>query len=153
MRLEKYELESNSNKTIFEFISEGPKGKILKRVEYSKQKVKGFKNVYNLAFGDKLLDSDDIDDQIVTDNQDREKVLATVANTVIIFSKRHPKAQIYIEGSNTARTRLYQMAISKYFNELAENFDIKGVYQGKLLPFKTNINYSAFLISRKLSSL
>ncbi len=44
MRLEKYELEFNSTKTTFEFISVGPKGHILKRIEYSKLKVKGLKN-------------------------------------------------------------------------------------------------------------
>ncbi len=152
MRLEKYKVKSNSAKTAFVFISEGPKGSILKGVYYSKLKVKGYKNLYNLAFGDKLIDADDIDDSIVTDNGDREKVLATVANTVIIFTKRHPKAQIYIEGSTAARTRLYQMAIGKYFAELSEIFDIKGVIDMEWLPYEKNINYSAFLVSRKIAN-
>ncbi len=150
MRLERYEAKSNKNQTTFTFISKGPKGNILKSVEYSKVKLFGFKNVYNLGFGDKDINSGQIDDFVVTNNQDREKVLATVANTVITFTQRHPKAYVYIEGSNAVRTRLYQMAISKYFSELSETFDIKGVYERKLLPFKTNINYSAFLIIRKL---
>jgi hypothetical protein len=91
MRLEKYELEVDPTRTVFDFVSEGPKGRILKRVYYVKMKVEGFKNLYNIALGDKLEGSDEIDDLIVTNNQDREKVLATVAATVIIFTKRRPR--------------------------------------------------------------
>lgn len=149
MSLEKYEIEVDSTKTVFEFISEGPKGSILKGVYFSKMKVKGLNNVYNLAFGDKNIDSGDIDDQVITDNQDRDTVLATVANTVVLFSKYHPKAQIFITGSNPARTRLYQMAISKYFDELSKTFVIKGFINNNLLPFEKNVSYIAFLISRK----
>ena len=149
MRLEKYELKKNPNKIAFEFTSEGPKGSILKGIYYSKIKFKGVSNLYNLAFGDKDKYSGQIDDQVITDNQDREKVLSTVANTVIIFTTHYPKAQIYFEGSNNARTRLYQMAISKYFDELSENFNIKGYISKKWLPFEKNINYEAFLITRK----
>jgi hypothetical protein len=151
MKLEKYDVKSNKSKTTFKFVSEGPNGNILKRIEYSKKEFLNFKNVYNLAFGDLDPSTGEIDDLIITNNQDREKVLATVANTIIIFTKRYPKAYIYIEGSNTARTRLYQMAISKYFLELSESFDIQGIRNFELLSFEMKVNYSAFLIRRKLS--
>ena len=143
MKLEKYKLRFNAAQTAFEFISEGPKGNILKGVYYSKVAVKGFKNIYNLAFGDKILDSGDIDDLIVTNNQDHEKILATVAYTVIVFTKRHPKAQIIIQGSNSARTRLYQIAISKYFEEISEIFDIQGLINDEL--FDINLKLSKLL--------
>lgn len=151
MRLEKYELKEDTNKIAFEFTSEGPKGSILKGVFYSKLNIEGVKNVYNLAFGDKDSDSGEIDDRVITDNQDCEKVLATVANTVVIFTNHYPKAKIYFEGSNDARTRLYQMAISKYFYELSETFDIKGYFSKKWSPFEKDINYEAFFITRKLN--
>ena len=149
MRLEQYELTANKTKTIFTFISEGPNGKILKGIDYSQIKLYGFKNVYNLAFGDIDLNSGEIDDLVVTNNQDREKVLATVANTVIAFTKRRPKAHIFIRGSTQPRTRLYQMAISKYFDELSKNFEIQGKFKRTWLPFEKNINFDAFLIIRK----
>ena len=149
MRLEKYQLVENSTKTAFEFTSVGPKGNILKGIYFTKIKVKGAKNLYNLAFGDKNLHSGEIDDQVVTNNQDREKVLATVANTIIIFTKYYPKAQIFFEGSNDARTRMYQIAISKYFDEFSDIFDIKGYNSNGWLPFEKNIYYEAFLITRK----
>lgn len=152
MRLEKYKVKYNPAKTAFAFTSEGPKGHIEKRVYYSKIKHKGYKNLYHLSFGDKLIDSDDIDDQVISDNKDSEKVLATVANTLMTFSKQHPKAQIIFEGSNTTRNRLYRMAISKYFDELSAIFNIYGSFNKKWLPFeKKNIAYSAFLIRRKIS--
>jgi hypothetical protein len=152
MRLEKYKLEFNANKTVFEFISEGPKGNILKSVHYTKMKVKGIRNIYNLAFGDKNNDTGDIDDNIVSGNQDREKVLATVINTVIIFTEKNPKAQIFITGSTPARTRLYQIAIGKYLEEFSEIFDIKGVTQNQLMLYEKNVNYRAFLIRKKISN-
>jgi hypothetical protein len=149
MRLEQYESTANKRQTTFKFISQGPNGKILKGVEYSKKKLLGFKNVYNLAFGDINLISRQIDDLAITNNQDREKVLATVANTVIIFTKHRPKAHIYIVGSTEARTRLYQMAISKYFDELSEIFEIKGYSNTKWHSFNKNTNFTDFLIIRK----
>jgi hypothetical protein len=147
MRLEQYESTTNKSQTTFSFISEGRKGKILKKVRYTK--VKGYKNLYNLAFGDVKNKSGGIDDRVVTDNQDREKILATVACTVTLFINRHPKAFIVFRGSTEVRNRLYQMAISKYFDELSETFDIKGAIDKKWLPYEKNINYSAFLISLK----
>ena len=81
MRLEQYVAKANKTETFFAFVSKGPHGNILKGVEYSKKKLYGFKNVYNLAFGDIYLISGEINDVVVTNNQDREKVLATVANT------------------------------------------------------------------------
>ena len=150
MRLEKYDLEADPTQSTFSFTSEGPKGRIVKNVYFTKMKVKGFRNIFNLAFGDKIDGLDDIDDRIVTDNEDREKVLATVANTMIIFTKVNPKARVLIVGSNPARKRLYQMAISKYFDELSETFDIKGFLHGDLFRFRKNINYTAFLIKRKI---
>jgi hypothetical protein len=149
MRLEKYELEADSTRTVFDFVSESPKGRILKRVYYTKVKLKGFRNLYNIALGDKIEGSDEIDDLVVTNNQDREKVLATVAATVILFTKRHPKAQIFIRGSSPSRTRLYQIAIGKYFDELSDIFDIKGFINDDFYPFEKNKDYFSFLIIRK----
>ena len=149
MRLEKYQLEINPNKTSFEFISVGPKGHILKRIEYSKLKAKGLKNYYNLGFGDVNSESKEINDTIITDNKDSEKVLATVANTVYIFTKYYPKAKIYFEGSSDARIRLYQIAINKYFDDFSETFDIEGYTSKQWFSFEKNVNYEAFLITRE----
>ena len=56
MRIEKYELVFDRSKTSFDFISERPKGRILKTVRFTKIKAKGYNNLYNLASGDKNTD-------------------------------------------------------------------------------------------------
>lgn len=150
MRLEQYQSKANKTQTVFTFISEGPKGKILKRIHYSKLKIKGFRNIYNLAFGDSIEGSNDIDDFTISDNQDRDKILATVVNSAYKFSERHPKAMIYISGSTDARIRLYRMVIAKYFDELSETFDIQGVTQNGIFSFEKNKKYDSFLITRKI---
>ena len=149
MRIEKYELVFDRSKTSFDFISEGPKGRILKTVRFTKIKAKGYNNLYNLAFGDKNTDLETIDDLIVTDNQNRDKILATVAKTVDIFIKRRPKSLVFFKGSTPSRTRLYQMAINKYFDELTEIFSIEGFTPTGWTFFQKNKNYLAFLISHK----
>lgn len=147
MGLEEYESKSNKAQTTFDFISEGSKGQILKSVRFVK--IKGVRNVYNLAFGDKRQGSNRIDDRVVSDNQDRDKVLATVAKAVVIFTNRHPKAHVFFRGSTEVRTRLYQIAIGKYHDELSKNFDIQGYLDESWQFYGKNVTYSAFLISRK----
>jgi hypothetical protein len=68
----------------FKFISEGPKGRIDKEIQYAETLIK---NVYNLAFGDKNEINGEIDDKIISNNKDAQKILATVAASVLIFSQ------------------------------------------------------------------
>ena len=50
MKVDKYLIKAEGNFTVFEFISEGPKGAIRKMVQFQKTNET---NLYNLAFGDK----------------------------------------------------------------------------------------------------
>lgn len=50
MQLERYELQAERSLMIFEFTSEGPKGRIRKLVQFGETDLK---DLYNLAFGDK----------------------------------------------------------------------------------------------------
>ena len=101
MFLERYEVEIGAGMDIFEFISEGKNGKITKVVRFDTTSLKDF---YNLGFGDKDEATGKIDDKVITDNGDSEKVLATVASTVYGFTARLPKSWVYLTGSNLART-------------------------------------------------
>jgi hypothetical protein len=73
--VEKYDLISGENLTTFEFISDGTKGKIDKIIQFSST---NYLNVYNLGFGDKDVITGEIDDKVVSNNGDSEKVLGTV---------------------------------------------------------------------------
>lgn len=150
MGFEQYQSAANEAKTTFAFISEGPKGKILKRIQYEMIELDNYENVYNLGFGDLNADATDIDDLVVTGNQDRDKVLATVINTAYIFLERHPEASIYIQGSTPSRTRLYQIIINNYFDILSESFLIEGLTEKEFLNFEKNNYYKAFLITPKI---
>ncbi len=79
--------------------------------------------INNLAFGDKNHLTGEIDDRIVTDNGDSEKVLATVVAAVYSFCDHFPDVWIYATGSTAARTRLYKMGINKYFDVVQADFE------------------------------
>ena len=109
MNKPKYLYKTEDKFTIYEFVSEGPKGRIKKMVEYTETATE---NVYNLGFGDFDETTNAINDLSVTNNGDSLKVLATVASTVYAFIEKHPNAYILATGSTNVRTRLYRMGIT-----------------------------------------
>ena len=147
MRNERYELEISHASMAFEFVSEGPKGFIRKRVVF--QESTSQKNIYNLAFGDVDPDTNDFNDLVITNNQDTEKVLSTVASTVFAFIDEYANARIYAKGSTPSRTRLYRIGISNNLEELKKVFDVYGLLDNEWVVYQKNENYSAFIIQRK----
>jgi hypothetical protein len=131
----------------FEFISEGPKGLIHKLVRYQPTNLK---DVYNLAFGDKDLTTGNIDDTVISNNADSEKVLATVVATIYAFTDKYPDIWIYATGSTRARTRLYRMGISKFLSEVDNDFEVLGELSDNWDFFRKNIEYEGFLVRRKI---
>lgn len=146
MKLPKYPLASSDKMMTFEFISEGQNGLIHKLVRFQPTNLKG---VYNLAFGDNHLTTGEIDDKIISNNGDSEKVLATVVSTVYAFTDRYPNAWIYATGSTKSRTRLYRMGITKFHTEVKKDFEILGERNNDWENFKKGIDYEGFLIRRK----
>ncbi len=146
MKLEKYQLKAGQKLLSYEFVSEGPKGKIEKRIQFT---LVNRDQVYNLAFGDKDTITGEIDDLIVSNNGDSEKVLATVVDAVYAFTERFPDAWIYASGSTGARTRLYQMGISKFYQELEADFDLYGQVGQNWEEFVIGNRYTAFLARLK----
>ena len=148
MNLERYKYSTNESFLDFEFYSEGPKGKVKKIVHFSPQNANGI-TYFNLGFGDWNEEKKQVDDKIITNNQDREKILATVASTVLEFTRHFPDVMVYAKGSSSARTRLYQMALVANWKEIEPLLHVYGFSKGKWLPFERNINYEAFLVLRK----
>lgn len=147
MSLERYNFETERTHTSYEFTSEGRNGIIRKGVNF--QLIDPKHEIYNLAFGD-FNAQGEIDDLSVSDNKDRDKILATVAATVVDFSENHPTATIIATGSTLARTRLYRMGITRNFENISEIFDVQG-YAGGWVPFKKGTDYQAFSVRRKIS--
>ncbi len=147
MKIEKYQLKSESSLTTFEFISEGPKGLIRKRIEFQRTTDP---RLFNLAFGDKNLVTGEIDDQAISNNGDSEKVLATVVGAVYSFCDLYPDTFIYAKGSTKARTRLYRIGISRYIEEMKRDFYLYGQIGEDFSPFQVGKEYHAFLAQRKI---
>jgi len=145
MKYPKYPVIANPDDHMYLFFSEGPKGKILKGVIYSQ--IEG--NLYNLSFGDWDQGLQQLDDSSRSNNGDRNKILATVAYTTLDFTDKFPHIQIFIEGSTTARTRLYQMGITNNLLEINQDFTVEGYRNKKWECFQPGRNYEAFLIERK----
>ena len=148
MKLDRYELKAGTKLSTFEFLSEGPKGKIIKVIQFQQMNLP---NLYNLAFGDKNLSTGVLDDEIVTDNNDSEKVLATVVASVYAFAGQYPDSWVYATGSTNTRTRLYRMGINKYLDIVNEDFDIMGEIQNEWEWYEKGKDYQAFAVHRKKS--
>ena len=154
MNYPKYDLVSNDASTIFEFISIGNNGEISKAILYAST---NDENVYNLSFGNKIMSGSgqfNIDDRIITDNGDRNIILATVAWSVYIFTEKYPNYYVFFRGSTPSRTRLYRMAISNSLGEISETFSIFGAMinkNGKVMnvPFNPKNDFFGFIIKRK----
>jgi hypothetical protein len=140
----------------FEFLSQGVKTFQMK-VVYTYLGIEPFtqKHLYNLGFGVIYFDSEtgleDIDDKIITNNGDKDKILSTVALTAISFFDEHPNSVLFFQGSSPSRTRTYQMGIGQNIEMLKNNFVVRGYVENKDLPevFQRNKNYEAFLIEQK----
>ena len=145
MNLPKYPLSSSDNLMTFEFISEGPKGLIHKIVKYQPMYLK---DTYNLVFGDKDHSTGNVDDLVISNNKDSEKVLASVVSTVYAFTDKFPEAWIYATGSTKSRTRLYRMGITKFLSEVEENFEVLGDFNDNWETFRKDVEYDGFLVRR-----
>ena len=104
--------------------------------------------VFNLAFGDTCANGH-VDDSIVTDNGDRDKIFATVAAAVNIFTKR-----ILIIGCSSPAAQIlghaYRMAINKHLLELRQLYEIYTIINGKPVVFHRRFTVNSFLIRRKI---
>ena len=150
MKLDRYEnLEISSDALEYKFLSVGPKGKIRKIIQFAISTNPG---VYNLAFGN-LMSDGSIDDLVVNNNKDRNKILATIVTVVYDFSNKYPDKWIFFSGSTPQRTRLYRMALTIYQNELAIDFEIIGILRDidsfVYVPFQKGIDYFGFFVKRK----
>ncbi|MVT43526.1 hypothetical protein GO495_23210 [Chitinophaga oryziterrae] len=144
--LDKYQYTADKTFTAYHFISNGPQGAIQKIAKFS---LIG-ENLYNFGFGDLEPMTGDISDTVTSDNKDVDVVMGTVGSIIYDFTNLFPDAMISIQGTNKARTRLYQMNISKHWEGIEPVFEVYGLLEDESWePLKKGINYLAFLGFRK----
>lgn len=132
----------------FKFESVGPKGTIKKVARYNLQN-DGNQTFFELMLGDRTNKTKDFDIEVVSDNKDRDKILTTVAATIVEFTKNFPDLAIIATGNTSAKTRLYQMLISTNLDTIKTTFNVYGSCKGTWEPFKKNVKYDAFAVQRK----
>jgi hypothetical protein len=104
---------------------------------------------YNLGFGDYNEETQEIDDEVVTNNGDGLKVLATVVSTLYAFTGKYPDAKVFATGSTEARTRLYRMGISNNLEEIKQDFYVYGLKSNQTFEeFVVGEDYLGFLVTR-----
>jgi hypothetical protein len=145
MQLSRYTYKTNENFLNYEFISVGPRGSIKKVVRFTQISA----GIFNLAFGDLDEETGEIRDTVVTNNNDRRKVLTTVAATVHDFTLRYHGVWIIAKGRTHSRTRLYRMGISNNWQEISMDFEVYGLETETWELFEPGRDYTAYLVRRK----
>jgi hypothetical protein len=151
MQLERYEYRARENFISYVFDSVGPRGTIRKVVNYQPivdWQVNG-RTVMNLFFGDWNEEEQRIDGSMVSNNDDRDKVLATVASTILEFIQKRGRYPIHAKGASPVKTRLYQMGINANRAEIESLFLIFGYYKEEWIPFEPGRNFEAFLVIKR----
>jgi hypothetical protein len=141
-----YHIKTSPDYLTFEFVSEGPRGKINKVVRYTEINIKGY---FNLGFGDKDPETGFISDIAVTNNADSQTVLATVGLTLNLFLQINPDAVVIATGSTEARTRLYRIGIANNIETIKNQYTVFGLTENGWEPFRKDIKYGAFLVKKK----
>lgn len=136
-----YQFEIGSDARRYSFISEGAHP-VEKRVTYAETNLPDF---FNLALADVEEDGSQ-NFYAVRNNGDLAQIMATVAQTLLAFFRRHPRAKVAFTGSTSARTRLYQIILARELQKVADTFVIFGVKGYALETFRPNRDYDGFVI-------
>lgn len=140
-----YEFVVTDEACTFQFTSVGKKP-IVKCVVYHRTNIPGF---YNLAMGG-LLPDGKLDVEVVSDNGDRNKILATVIQPLFTFLEAHPTDFVFFTGSTPTRTRLYQILTSHELDRATFLLSCRSMLRnGHLVQFEKNNPCIGFLIGLK----
>lgn len=148
MDLQSYEPHLTRDHLCYTFTSKGSRGEIQKLVKFKLLQTQPVV-VYNVAFGDVSKSEIGFDEDVISNNGDRDKVLRTVASIVILFCRRHPQVYVAAKGRSASRNRLYQMMISNRLAEIEGRYEIFGTLGSDTVAFRKNINYDGFLVKEK----
>jgi hypothetical protein len=143
MDIDIYEnIERSADFKQYSFINSGPKGDLMKLVKFNA--FKGVTDSHNLALG--TIRGELADYGETTDNNDRDKVLATIFHIAQIFSLAYPDQMIFIRGRNEVTTRLYRGAINHGYEEIIKEYF---VYGGTYTAIAGGYNFELFIGSKQ----
>lgn len=139
-----YPLEASDDYLFFWFESCSAGRTVPKIVEYEEIEA----GTFNLAFGD--IDSNGrLNDSVISNNGDMEKVLATVVQTALTFLEIYPERSVYFSGNSSARNRLYRAILNRDIESWSKIFEVEGIIEGERVKFRQGINFEGFIVKRK----
>lgn len=142
------ELTAVPDLSLFRFVSEGRGGLITKEIRFAELPDSG---MYSVHMGD-IKQNGDFDPSAISNNGDRNRVLATVIVAIEIYTKKYPARSILIGGFNEQRARLFRIAIGVNFKRISRIFTILEGHEGRFFPFSPDTKSTVFhLRRRKLS--
>jgi hypothetical protein len=96
MDIERYQASTSIDHKVYSFVSIGANVNFIKKVIFSETDQDC---LYNLSLGDYNAGTKEIDYYFVSDNGDKDKILATVVACFFSFFKYNSKAWVYAYGS------------------------------------------------------
>ena len=138
-----YRFIAVQRKTRFIFESEGKQGKIIKIIQFTQLE----SNEWNLGFGD--LKDGNIDDLIISNNDDIFKVIKTVAKVVTVFFQAYPKSTVIIKPIDEKRKKLYNSVFRRHFKDIIIDFNILAIAENNKEAYSPQKNYDSFEITLK----
>ncbi|MCL2098563.1 MAG: hypothetical protein FWH23_07400 [Bacteroidales bacterium] len=140
--IDRYEIFADSSFDYY-FFSEGPNGKIKKQVCFRETDLK---NYYQLNFGDVI--EGNIKEDVVSDNKDTDKVIATISWILFRFVQQSPSRHVRFSGLTVSRKRLICRWMSQNYDKIIQYAHIYGYRQDKWEKFYPNRYYGAILIKK-----
>ena len=140
---ETYDYLPSESKNIYIFESKGEQRSILKGIVFSQ--FEG--NLWNLAFGD--IQNGDINDSVVSNNQDIVKIIGTIAKIVYEFSNQYPNRDILINPVDDKRKKLYNHVFRRHFDTIKLDFHVTGISDGVDEDYSPEKVYDIFKLKRK----
>lgn len=116
-----YDFNIGADARRYTFTSVGPRP-VNKVVLYSET---DFLNYYTLSLADVEPDGQ-LNYLSARNNGDLERILATVAQTLLAFLAHYPAAHVAFAGSTPSRTRLYQIVLTRELQAASAKFVIFG---------------------------
>jgi len=149
VNIEGYSYICADSKLHYEFESVGPNGTVLKVVQFTL--IDKQEQLFNLGLGDFDPLTNKVLDNVVTDNKDTLKVLATVGEIGRQFLNENFNFSIYFEGNTQSKNRLYRKGLNLFLEVIEQYYIINGLKEQNLKweRFNGNTEYIAFIIKNK----
>jgi methyltransferase-like protein len=114
------------------------KGKILKVIIFTLEE----DGKWNLGFGD--WENNNVDDKVMTNNQDVVKVIGTVAKVTYEFFDNYPNAIVVIKPVDEKRKKLYNIVFQRHYDAIKEDFHILTLKDDRIEVYSPAQSYDSF---------